>query len=145
MTALGVLAGGFIGLGALCFTVVASDATLSFAAAQLLGGLAFSLGLILVVIQSSPSSFPSPCSWPPASSTAWRTCISSCLGCCWAMARPAAQGWWGWFIGSFLPALLVRRYNAASTSAACSAGFTCGQICLMRPSGPMRKVTRWMP
>jgi formate/nitrite transporter len=46
---LGVLAGGFIGLGALYFTLVTSDATLSFAAARLLGGLVFSLGLILVV------------------------------------------------------------------------------------------------
>lgn len=50
MTALGVLAGGFIGLGALYFTIVASDATLSFAATRLLGGLVFSLGLILVVV-----------------------------------------------------------------------------------------------
>ncbi len=37
-------------LGALYFTVVASDATLSFAAKRLLGGLVFSLGLILVVV-----------------------------------------------------------------------------------------------
>jgi formate/nitrite transporter len=44
------MAGGFIGLGALYFTVVASDAGLSFAASRLLGGLAFSLGLILVVV-----------------------------------------------------------------------------------------------
>jgi formate transporter len=47
---LGVLAGGFIGLGALYFTLVTSDATLSFAVSRLLGGLAFSLGLILVVV-----------------------------------------------------------------------------------------------
>jgi formate/nitrite transporter len=47
---LGVLAGGFIGLGALYFTVVTSDSSLSFAASRLLGGLTFSLGLILVVI-----------------------------------------------------------------------------------------------
>jgi formate transporter len=47
---LGVLAGGFIGLGALYFTVVTSDASLGFAASRLLGGLAFSLGLILVVV-----------------------------------------------------------------------------------------------
>jgi formate/nitrite transporter len=50
MVALGVLAGGFIGLGALYFTLVASDPTLPFAATRVLGGLAFSLGLILVVI-----------------------------------------------------------------------------------------------
>lgn len=47
---LGVLAGAFIGLGANLFVLVASDATLGFAAGRLLGGLAFSLGLILVVV-----------------------------------------------------------------------------------------------
>lgn len=48
--ALGVLAGGFIGLGALYFTLVTSDIRLGFAAGRLLGGLVFSLGLILVVV-----------------------------------------------------------------------------------------------
>ena len=47
---LGVLAGGFIGLGALYFTLVTSDANLTFAASRMLGGLAFSLGLVLVVV-----------------------------------------------------------------------------------------------
>jgi formate/nitrite transporter len=47
---LGVLAGGFIGLGALYFTLVTSDSSLSFAASRLLGGVTFSLGLILVVV-----------------------------------------------------------------------------------------------
>ena len=47
---LGVLAGGFIGLGALYFTLVTSDSSLGFAASRLLGGLTFSLGLILVVV-----------------------------------------------------------------------------------------------
>ena len=47
---LGVLAGAFIGLGALMFTLVASDASLGFAAQRLLGGLVFSLGLLLVVV-----------------------------------------------------------------------------------------------
>lgn len=50
MIALGVLAGGFIGLGALYFTLVTSDATLGFVPGRLLGGLVFSLGLILVVV-----------------------------------------------------------------------------------------------
>lgn len=50
LSALGVLAGGFIGLGSLFFLVVASDASLGFAAARVLGGLVFSLGLILVVV-----------------------------------------------------------------------------------------------
>jgi len=47
---LGVLAGAFIGLGAMLFALVKSDATLGFAASQLLGGLVFSLGLLLVVV-----------------------------------------------------------------------------------------------
>jgi formate transporter len=47
---LGVLAGAFIGLGALMFTLVASDPTLGFAASRLLGGLVFSLGLVLVTV-----------------------------------------------------------------------------------------------
>jgi formate/nitrite transporter len=50
MSALGVLAGGGIGLGGMFFTLVVSDASLSFAAARVLGGVAFSLGLILVVV-----------------------------------------------------------------------------------------------
>jgi formate transporter len=47
---LGVIAGGFIGLGALYYTLVISDAHLSFAVARVLGGVVFSLGLILVVV-----------------------------------------------------------------------------------------------
>ena len=50
MVLLGVLAGAFIGLGALGFTLVASDATLPFAVRRVLGGVVFSLGLILVVV-----------------------------------------------------------------------------------------------
>lgn len=50
MLMLGIVAGGFIGLGALSFVLVKSDASLSFATGQLLGGLTFSLGLILVIV-----------------------------------------------------------------------------------------------
>lgn len=50
MWMLGMAAGGFIGLGALYYTLVAADSDLPFAASRLLGGLAFSLGLILVVV-----------------------------------------------------------------------------------------------
>jgi formate transporter len=50
MVMLGVLAGGFIGLGALYFTLVTSDVSLPFAASRVLGGVAFSMGLILVVV-----------------------------------------------------------------------------------------------
>ena len=47
---LGVLAGAFIGLGSLLFSLVASDASLGFATSRLLGGAVFSLGLMLVVV-----------------------------------------------------------------------------------------------
>jgi formate transporter len=47
---LGVLAGAFIGLGALYYTLVVSDAQLSFATGRVLGAVCFSLGLLLVVV-----------------------------------------------------------------------------------------------
>lgn len=50
MAMLGLLAGAFIGWGSLYFTVVTSDASLPFAASRVLGGLVFSLGLLLVIV-----------------------------------------------------------------------------------------------
>jgi formate transporter len=50
MLMLGILAGAFIGLGALYYVLIKSDTSLSFATSQLLGGLVFSLGLILVIV-----------------------------------------------------------------------------------------------
>ena len=47
---LAVIAGGSIGLGALYYTIIVSDAELSFATARVMGGLAFSLGLIIVLV-----------------------------------------------------------------------------------------------
>lgn len=47
---LAVLAGAFISLGALFFTVVITETDLGFGITRLLGGLSFCLGLILVVI-----------------------------------------------------------------------------------------------
>jgi formate/nitrite transporter len=47
---LGILAGAFIGLGSLFYVIVASDPGLGFAASRVLGGLVFSLGLVLVVV-----------------------------------------------------------------------------------------------
>jgi len=47
---LGILAGFFIGLGAVFCTLVTTDIGLGFGLGKLLGGLAFSLGLILVVV-----------------------------------------------------------------------------------------------
>lgn len=48
--ALGVLAGAFVGLGAELSTVVATDHGLGFGPSRLLVGLAFSLGLVLVLV-----------------------------------------------------------------------------------------------
>lgn len=50
MVMLSILAGAFIGLGALYYVIVASDPSLGFAQARVLGGLVFSLGLVLVVL-----------------------------------------------------------------------------------------------
>jgi formate transporter len=50
MFALAVLAGSFIGLGAEFCTLVITDSGLGFSLNKLLGGLVFSLGLILVVV-----------------------------------------------------------------------------------------------
>ncbi len=47
---LGVLAGAFIGLGSLYYVIVVSDAGSGFAATRVLGGVCFSLGLLLVVV-----------------------------------------------------------------------------------------------
>ncbi len=47
---LGILAGAFIALGAVFATTISADPALSFGISRLLGGLAFCLGLILVVL-----------------------------------------------------------------------------------------------
>ncbi len=48
--ALGVLAGAFIGLGAMLSTIAATDTGLGYGPTRLLAGAAFSLGLVLVVV-----------------------------------------------------------------------------------------------
>lgn len=50
MAMLGLLAGAFIGFGAMYYVLITSDPTLGFAAGRVLGGVAFSVGLLLVVI-----------------------------------------------------------------------------------------------
>lgn len=50
MMMLSLLAGAFIGMGALYYVLIRSDPTLGFAARQVLGGVAFSLGLLMVVV-----------------------------------------------------------------------------------------------
>ena len=44
------MGGGSVGLGAVYFTVVASDQELSYAVIRLLGGLVFCLGLVIVIV-----------------------------------------------------------------------------------------------
>jgi len=48
--ALGILAGAFIAFGAMYYTLVMTDSGLGLGPGRMLGGLAFSLGLVLVVI-----------------------------------------------------------------------------------------------
>ncbi len=50
MLMLAVLAGAFIAFGAMFFTLVVTDSSLGFGITRLLGGLAFSTGLILVIV-----------------------------------------------------------------------------------------------
>jgi formate transporter len=50
MLILGILAGVFIGLGTVYYVLIRSDPNLSFAIRQVLGGLAFSLGLLMVIV-----------------------------------------------------------------------------------------------
>lgn len=50
MLMLAVLAGAFIAFGAMFFTLVVTDSSLGFGVTRLLGGLAFSTGLILVIV-----------------------------------------------------------------------------------------------
>jgi formate/nitrite transporter len=47
---LGMLAGAFIAFGAMYYTLVMTGSTLGFGPARLLGGIAFSLGLVLVIV-----------------------------------------------------------------------------------------------
>ena len=47
---LSILAGGFIALGAEFFTLAVFDSTLSVGLTRIIGGVCFSLGLILVVV-----------------------------------------------------------------------------------------------
>jgi formate/nitrite transporter len=50
LVVLAVLAGAYISLGALFFTFVSTGSTLGFGLTRLIGGVSFSLGLILVVV-----------------------------------------------------------------------------------------------
>ena len=53
---LSILAGSFIALGAEFFTLAVFDSTLSIGFTRIIGGICFSIGLILVVIAGESSS-----------------------------------------------------------------------------------------
>src|SRR5438445_11896939 len=53
MLMLSILAGAVIGVGALYSVIVKSDPSLGFAVRQFLGGVTFSLGLILAVVAAA--------------------------------------------------------------------------------------------
>src|SRR3989338_4821800 len=59
---LSLLAGVFIAFGAILFTLVVHDSKLSFGLTQLIGGLAFCLGLILVVVAGAEQKASPPIS-----------------------------------------------------------------------------------
>jgi formate transporter len=91
---LGMLAGAFIGLGALMFTLVASDTALGFAASRLLGGLVFSLGLVLVIVAGAELFTGNnliAMAWPAATS-ARRNCCATGR----SSVRPTSWGRRGW-------------------------------------------------
>ncbi len=50
---LGILAGAFIGLGAMFYTVAVTETGLGYGPTRVLGGVAFSLGLVLVVVSGA--------------------------------------------------------------------------------------------
>ena len=72
---LGVLAGAFIGLGAVLSTVVATGSTLGYGPTKVMSGLAFSLGLILVVVAGAELFTGNnliTMSWVSGSTSLWR-------------------------------------------------------------------------
>lgn len=68
LVTLAVLAGAFIGLGAVYFLTGTTDVKGGYGSGQFLGGIAFSLGLVLVVQQGQLSGPPASCSKTPLGS-----------------------------------------------------------------------------
>jgi formate/nitrite transporter len=95
---LAILAGAFIALGAMFFTIVLSGTGLGWGPTQLLGGVAFSLGLVLVII---------------AGAELFTGNVLSVMA--WASRKVTTQGvlrswaivYVGNFVGALLTALLV--------------------------------------
>jgi formate/nitrite transporter FocA (FNT family) len=94
---LAMVAGGSVGLGALYYTIVASDAGLSFAISRVVGGLAFSLGLVLVLVGGAELFTGNNLivmAWASEKSLRGRCCAtgSSCISATWS-ARSASLPW----------------------------------------------------
>jgi formate transporter len=99
---LGMLAGAFVGLGAMMFTLVASDATLGFAATRLVGGLAFSLGLLLVVVAGAELFTGNSLivmAWAGGHVSTAQLLRQWCLVCAANFAGAAALAWLVWMSG----------------------------------------------
>ena len=104
---LSVMAGAFISLGATFMLVVKSDAALPFAATQLLGGFAFTLGLFLI-LAAGAELFTGNCLMvmgPLAGRFSWKRLLAS-----WALVL------FGNLVGSVLAAGLVLAAGVASAN-----------------------------
>ena len=105
--ALSVMAGAFISLGATFMLVVKSDATLGFAATQLLGGFSFTLGLFLI-LAAGAELFTGNCLMvmgPLAGRFSWGRLLSS-----WALVLA------GNLVGAVLAAALLAAAGVASAN-----------------------------
>ena len=94
---LGVLAGVFIGLGAMLFVLVKSDPTLGFAASAVLGGLVFAVGLFMVVVAGAELFTGNNLivmAWPMAGSARRKCCATGPL-CAWPTSW-GPQDWRCW-------------------------------------------------
>ena len=104
---LSVMAGAFISMGATFMLVVKSDAALPFAATQLLGGFAFTLGLFLI-LAAGAELFTGNCLMvmgPLAGRFSWKRLLAS-----WALVLL------GNLVGSVLAAGLVLAAGVASAN-----------------------------
>ena len=118
---LSVMAGAFISMGATFMLVVKSDAALPFAATQLLGGFAFTLGLFLI-LAAGAELFTGNCLMvmgPLAGRFSWKRLLAS-----WALVL------FGNLVGSVLAAGLVLAAGVASAN-----GGAVGEAAIMVAEG----------
>lgn len=103
--ALSILAGMFIGMGALFMLFVKADSNLSFAPSQILGGLCFSLGLICVIVAGAEL----------FTGNALMICAKVSGKISWGgLAKNWVLVWVGNFIGSLILVFIIVMCNSAS-------------------------------